>query len=162
MSNHQWQLYKNSKTTLHIWQHIQDLDGELPPDLEAALNKAEGERDDIIEDAVSTYKNLCALADLHAAEMKRLSERKAALESRAETLKAWLEKVAPKEGWERGVHRLSWRGSESVEVDDAEKLPIELARIKYEPNKTLLKEVLKAGATVEGCRLVKKLSLQVR
>lgn len=160
--NIQWALYENNRTKLKILQQIQDLEGELPEDLEAALNAAEGERDDLLEDGIATYKNLGGMVELHAAEIKRLTERKKALEARQETLEKWLgNAIGEGVKWERGVHRLSWLSSTQVEAE-LEKLPLEYIRTKYEPDKKLLKTELEAGAVIDGAKLVTKNNLQVK
>lgn len=156
-------LYEIASKKLEILQAVQDLEGELTPELEADLTAIEVAMDEKLKACCCVLKNLDALAELHAAEIKRLTERKRAIEARHERLKEWVAKSAPEEGWSNGVHTLAWRKSKSVEVEiDAEKLPLEFSRMKFEANKTAIKEAIEAGAVVEGCKLVEKKSLQVK
>lgn len=60
---------------------------------------------------------------------------------------------------------LAWRTYHSVEVDvPAEKLPEHLRRteILVEPDKVAIKDALRSGEAVEGCRLVTKQNLQIK
>ena len=52
--------------------------------------------------------------------------------------------------------------SESVSVADVDNLPREFVRLKREADKKAIKEVLKSGATVDGCSIDEKFSLGVR
>ena len=59
--------------------------------------------------------------------------------------------------------RLSWRSSESVEVNGIDALPDEYLRFKDpEPDKTKIKAALKAGVELKGCMLVAKQNLQIK
>ena len=155
-------LYELTEAKLKILEAVQDLDGELTPELEAQLTAADIAIDQKLLGCCVVLKNLDALKDIHAAEIKRLTERKRAIEARHERLKEWVALSTPEEGWNNGVHTLKFRPSVSVEVDiDAEKLPLEFSRMKFEANKTEIKKAIEAGATVEGCRLVTKKNLQI-
>ena len=156
-------LYDLTVAKLTILEAVQELEGELTPELEAQLTAAEVAVDEKLEGCCVVLKNLKALEDVHAAEIKRLTERKKNIEARYERLKEWVALNAPESGWSRGVHKLSWRKTKSVEVSiEAEKLPIEFSRMRFEANKTAIKEALESGAEIAGCRLVNGLSLQVK
>ena len=59
--------------------------------------------------------------------------------------------------------RLSWRSSESVEVNGIDALPDEYLRFKDpEPDKTKIKAALKAGVELKGCTLVANQNLQIK
>jgi hypothetical protein len=133
-----------------LLRELQDLDGELSPEMEARLTAIECAHDEKLEACCCVLKNFGAWVELHKAEIDRLAERKRLLEARMERLKLWVSGSVPAEGWERGVHKLSWRKSKSVEVEDAEKLPLEMTRVKLEADKTALKKALESGATFEG------------
>jgi len=59
---------------------------------------------------------------------------------------------------------ISWRKSESVEIDES--LPLEKQYIrhieKWEPDKVKIKEAIKAGFEVEGASLITKQHLQIK
>jgi len=68
------------------------------------------------------------------------------------------------------LHDLASRKSEAVVIDvdpdsktfvDPEKLPAELRRVKYEPDKTAIKTFLKAGGTFKGLSLEQRTSWSV-
>ena len=58
--------------------------------------------------------------------------------------------------------KLSFRKSESVEIDDIDALDDRFKRIKIEPDKTAIKTALKIGEKVEGARLVENQNLQIK
>lgn len=152
-----------NKACAELFEELQDTEGEIPEGWEARAIALDAMRDDKLEACACVLKNLAAWVDLHDAEIDRLTARKKALEGRYERLKEWVGFNLNGETWEKGLHKFSYRKSVSVEVNiEAEKLPLEFSRMKFEANKTEIKKALEAGATVEGCRLVTKNSLQVK
>lgn len=164
IKNHGWALYGALKTNLKLWQIVEDLEGEMPPDIEAALRENDCKRDDILEDAICTLKNLDALAELHAAEIKRLGDRRRAIQSRYETLHEWLGTAISPDGFSRGVHSAKWaKCPPSVEIKDPAAVPIEF--LDYEPKikKVAIKDAMEAGATFDWARLIKdKKTLRIK
>ena len=58
---------------------------------------------------------------------------------------------------------ISWRKSTSVFIDCVpELLPDQFKKIKIEPDKTEIKNILKAGGKIDGCKLVEKNNLQIK
>ena len=127
------------------------------------LNQLEGERDDKIESLLLWYKDLVAEADAVKAEKMNLAKRQSALENKAEHLKEFLQRYLAGEKFKTARVATSYRMSESVEwFGRAETLPEDLRIAKYEPDKTAIKNVIKAGGTVEGAVLVKKQNMQIK
>jgi hypothetical protein len=60
--------------------------------------------------------------------------------------------------------KLSFRKSESVEVDDINSLPAMYKTIKLTetPDKKLIKDSLKLGKEIPGCKLVENNNLQIK
>lgn len=134
-----------------------DMDAEMIAD---TLEGIAGEFEDKAENILAIIKNEQALELSLEAEAKNLSERAKASANRVKNLKAYI--ASSMETMElkklnAGVHALSVRkGSQSVQIDDLEKLPPTF--VEYETmikaDKNLIKEKLKQGEAVEGATLV--------
>ena len=63
-----------------------------------------------------------------------------------------------------GLHSISWRRSEAVEIDNEEEVPKEYLKekITYTPDKTLIKQAIKEGKEVKGARLIERNNLQIK
>jgi hypothetical protein len=155
-------LLEIDKARFGLLLELQDAEGEVTPQWEARWNAVETARDDKLEACCCVLKNFRAWIEMHKLEIQRLTARKQILENRAEQLENWVGGIIGPEGWEQGLHRLSWRKSKSVEVEDPEKLPLEMTRVKLEADKTALKKAIEGGATFEGVKLVEKQSLQIK
>lgn len=155
-NNYQWAMHCNSKLQLEILQRLMEGGGELPPELEAIQRAADKEREEIIEAAICTYHDLKALEELHVNEMRRLQERKEAIESKRATIAKWLETVIDADaGWQKGTRSARWhKNPPSVEIKDETAIPIEFIKYKPSPNRELISETLKSGGDVPGCRLI--------
>jgi hypothetical protein len=156
-------LYELNKARFALLAELQDLEGELSPELEARLTALDAALDDKLEACCAVLKNMHGMAELHDAEIKRLKERRDAIEARAERLREWVGSFLGAEGWERGLHRLSWRNSEAVECE-LEKLPDQyrVAKVVESADKKLLLTALKTGAQIPGAQLVKRKHLQLK
>ena len=58
--------------------------------------------------------------------------------------------------------KISFRKSESVEIDNVEELEDRFKRVKVEADKTAIKQAIKSGKEVKGARLVENNNLQIR
>lgn len=88
---------------------------------------------------------------------KELAERKSRLERRAEACRMMAFQILdaaniPSLTLPEATLTIQ-RGQQSVVVTDEEKLPEKFIRTKREPDKTAIKEALKAGEAVEGAEL---------
>ena len=64
---------------------------------------------------------------------------------------------------EDGLHKITHRKSQSVEVTDLSALDERFLRYKEpEPDKKLISQALKEGYKVEGAQLITKLSIQIK
>lgn len=54
------------------------------------------------------------------------------------------------------------KGCESVEVEKGVDIPEEFRNYSWKPNKTALKQAIRGGQVIEGCKLVKKPSVTVK
>lgn len=100
-------------------------------------------------------------------EMKRLKELKESRENKIEKGKeriSYLLQQAKIEKMNTEFNKLSFRSSESVEILDEDKIPEQFRKIKTEikPDKTAIKEAIKAGKTVPWATIVEKQNLQIK
>ncbi len=109
--------------------------------------------------------------DAAAAEIKRIQAIKKTKENSVgrlkETLKAALlvfghEDAKGVKWFETPLVKLSTRKSTSIEITDENALPEEAFVIKKEVSKTAIKEMLEAGAEIEGASVKENISLQIR
>lgn len=128
-------------------------------------------REEKIEKVALWYKNLLSDADALKAEKTALGERETAARNKAETLKKWLAQAL--EGGKMSTPRvaLSFRRSESVEIDDESEL-LAFAEENHRddlltykpptPNKTAIKAAIKDGQIIRGAALVEKQNIIIK
>lgn len=98
-------------------------------------------------------------------ESKRLGEIAKYYKNRAERVKQSVKWAMESHGIEKietDMFRLSFRKSESVEVDDVEKLQDEYVVVKRSADKTAIKKAIKDGKNVEGARVIANNNLQIK
>lgn len=98
-------------------------------------------------------------------ESKRLSEIAKFYTHRAERIRQSMKYAMEAHGIEKietDKFRVSFRKSESVEVDDVEQLPEQFVVIKKSADKKAIKEALKSGDTLKGVRVVVKNNLLIK
>ena len=131
-----------------------------------ALDNLLMQRSDKIEAVVLWNKNL-------QADVLALNAEKAAFEKRAEKaaakieqLKKWLADACGGQKFSTTKCAVSFRRSESVEVLDASAVPaqfmVESVTVTTKPDKAAIKELLKSGHEVSGCRLIEKQNPQIK
>lgn len=127
------------------------------------LDELEALKDVKIENIALYIKNLSAEAAAIKAEKDALAKRQKAAENKAEYLKRYLTGFLSGEKFKSPKVAISWRKTESVQVNDILKLPEEYLRFKDpEPDKTLLKKALKEGKQFEGVDLVEGQNIQIK
>lgn len=122
------------------------------------------ERNQKIENVALWVKNLLSDADAIKAEKDALADREAKCRKKAEQLKAWLAEALEGKKFDTARCAVSFRRSEKVEVDDVNSIPEELVvvTVTQSPDKKAIKELLKAGQEISGCRLVENLNAQIK
>lgn len=152
-------LYEIDKSILEC---IDAETGEMidPERLEALLM----EKNQKIENIALWIKNLQADAMAYAAEKTAFDKREKAALAKAEALKKYLATVLQGEKFSTAKCAVSFRKSETVAVDDIKLIPAELLRVKttVEADKTAIKEAIKAGQQISGCRLLESLNTQIK
>lgn len=144
------------------------------------INQETGEVDEEVQNALMvTQQNLQSKAidiayvvksfddeiEIYEREIKRLTEIKDQMKKRKEWLKTNLSNAMQEFGvveLKGKTIKLSFRKSESVEIDDIDALDNKFKRVKIEPDKTAIKTALKLGEKVEGARLVENQNLQIK
>lgn len=158
-------LYELTSEHHLIMDAIEEAGGEITPEIEAMLainednflTKAEGYAEiiakyTILAENAKARKSQCERVQRVAENaVKRMKERIA---------QAMEEYNLPKV--EIGMHKLSFRTSQAVEITDETKIPNDYIKVATSVDKKKLRDDLLAGVVVEGAELKTKKSLQVR
>ena len=130
---------------------------------EELLGQLQMDRDKKIENIACWIKNLKAEAEALKTEEDAFVARRKATENKVESLKSYLINYLNGEKFKSARAVISFRKMSSVNVTDASKLSSEYLRFKDpEPNKTAIKEAIKAGNTVVGAEIVEKQSILIK
>lgn len=134
--------------------------GEADPEKLDALMM---EWNDKIEGMALWVKDLKAEADAIKAEEKALAERRQAKERKAESIKAYLEKVLAGQKFETSRAVCSFRKSQKVEITNLDKIPDDYLRYSAPTaDKTAIKAAIKDGLTIEGAELVDSVTMSIK
>lgn len=150
-----------------LWESIDEETGEVDMAISNAL-EAKGQQ--FLEKAVAVatvYRKFDSEIALYEAEIKRLTECKKRLENCRDRLKDNLANACQSVGVEKidGVYaKISFRTSESVEIDDIDLIPEEYLVIKSEvkPDKTAIKNAIKSGRDIRGVHIEKTQNIQIK
>ena len=154
-------LYELNKKIADFEFQIDEETGEI---LNAdELDAIQMERDEKIENIALWVKNLSADIAAYKKEKEVFAEKERLATNKRERLKAYLADSLAGDKFSTARVSITWRKSQSVEVADRRALPKEFLK-EQEPNvdKAGLKKALKAGAIIEGARLVEKQNLQIK
>lgn len=160
-------LFDINRELQDLWEAALDPEtGELDEEKLAAFEALGMERDAKIENIGCWIKNLESDAEALKAEAKNMTERAKRAERKADSLKRYLTAALDGEKFNSTRCAISWRRSVSVEIDEAEipELPEQYIRTKttVEPDKAAIKDALKAGEYIEGCRLVERNNISIK
>lgn len=128
-----------------------------------ALQALELAFDEKVEGIALWIKNLLAEAKAIKEEKDNLAARQKACENKAESLKNYLAFALCGEKFKTPKVSISFRRSESVQVDDVTKLDDDY--LKYAAptvDKTKVKQALKAGIELQGVQLVTNQNIQIK
>ena len=119
--------------------------------------------DEKVENIGCWIKNLLSDAKALKEEKDNLYARQKACENKAASLKKYLERALGGEKFKTAKVSISYRRSESVEVQDLNEIPEEFLKYKEpEVDKTAVKAELKNGHAVPGAVLIEKQNIQIR
>lgn len=135
--------------------------------LKQLFEEWEGNFIDKLDSCQYIRKELESKAELLADEIKRLQARKKALENRAERLRALMcdSMVISGETKLKGKHSFSIGTRKSLFIDEnatPEFFNQEYVRTIKEFDKKKITEDLKAGATIEGAKMIEKINFSIR
>lgn len=130
---------------------------------EEKLNTLIMERNRKLEGVALWIKNLESDAAAIKTERNALDKRMKSAENRAKSLREWLKKALKYQPFETARVRVSFRKSESTEIDESV-LDKKWCRenVTYIPDKTAIKTAIKAGQTIAGARLVVNQNIQIK
>ena len=132
------------------------IDGDRLKELQMAF-------DDKVENIALWIKDLLAEAEAVKTENNNLAKRQQVCENKAKSLKEYLSKFLAGEKFKTPKVSISYRKSESVEVEDITKLDDDY--LKYSDptvDKTRVKKALKDGVELEGVKLVENNNIQIK
>lgn len=129
---------------------------------EERLNALEMEKDQKLENVACWFKDLVAEGKAIKEEEQALKKRREASEKKADSLKRYLQYWLAGEKFKTGKVSISYRKSKSVAIAEGAVVPEDYRRIKWEPDKTALKEALEAGEEFEGITLEENESMIIK
>lgn len=116
-----------------------------------------------VEGIALWIKNLVAEAKMVKEEKDNLAARQKACENKAESLKKYLSNALGGEKFKTPKVSISYRKSESVEIENISLLDDDYLKFKEpEADKTKIKKALKDGIELEGVILVEKNNIQIK
>ena len=129
-----------------------------------AFEKLQMERTEKLENIALWYKNLQSEAEALKAEEKAFADRRKSAESKAESLKRYLDSALNGQKFNTTKVAISYRKSTSVDVQDIEKLPEAYRKTvtTVSADKTAISAALKAGELVDGATLVEKNNISIK
>jgi hypothetical protein len=151
-----------------------DMDTDELVDMETgeiiSLDALQMEREKKLENVACYIKNLTADADALKAEKDALAKREQAARKKIDSLKKYLTDNLHGEKLTTTRAAISFRKSEAVEFANqelfvvwaAENMNSLLTYKQPEPNKTVVKQYLKAGGTLPGAQLVERLNVAIK
>ena len=150
-----------------ILAQLEELGGEITPELEQALAITEGQFAAKAEDYGHAILNLNGMAAAAKAEKERLAALQKFYENAQKRLTDALAaamQVFGHDKVENATMRLSLRHTTATEVDDIDQLPSEYKTTKVEvvADKTAIKKAIQSGEAVPGAHLVENVSLQIK
>lgn len=137
--------------------------GEVNPEALKNFNELQIAKEEKLENIACYIKNLKAESAALKAEEDNLAKRRQAVDNHVKRLVALLEQnteISEKYKFTRAT--ISYRHSTKLEITDEALIPKKLLRIKTEPDKIAIKEILATGKKVKGCQMVDNYSIQIK
>jgi len=129
------------------------------------LEHLEMERSEKVENCIKFFKNCKAEYEAYKSESDRLKARASAAKNKMEQMKSYLSFCQKGEKFksEDGLHQISFRRSEAVDISDIKAVPSNFLKYRDpEADKTLIKEALKGGYEVPGASLVEHNNITIK
>ena len=160
-------LFGINEDYMELMNSIEDQDGEINDDQQKALsiNREELETKAAGYIAILKYKgNQSAFISEEIKRLQAIDKRIKSTEARLKDALTEAMNIFQLDELQLPFNKLSFRKSSSVEIDiPAEELPAKLQKITITHiSKTEIKEMIKAGETFEGIRIVENKNLQIK
>lgn len=158
-------LYRITSEQLKINELLEELEGELTPELEEALMinednflaKCEG----YIE-SIAYFKAKAEAAKVRIEEMQRIKRVSENAEKRLKERMQWAMETLGRDKMEVGLHKISLRRTLAVNIISEAAVPNEYVKVETSIDKVKLKDALKTGAIIPGAELKYNQSIQIR
>lgn len=143
------------------------LESEDSEELKAYLDAVEGQLEDKVANVVRYSKNLELTADAIEIEITRLEELKKRYTSKSQSLRNYIAYVMQRFDMPKVdtvVASVSFRKSQTVEIDDVALLPEKFIVVKTskQPDKKAIKEAIEHGEAVSGAHIEEHKNLQIK
>lgn len=164
-------LYSLTDECRNLYDALMASVDEETGEVDISLVNALAERQEAWEDkavaVACVYRSLDEDAARVGREIERLTAMKKRLERERDRVKEGLSAAFTALGVEKvkGMYAdISFRASEQTVIDNADAVPEEYMTVKttYTPNKTAIKEAIKAGKEVPGAHLEQKKNIQIK
>ena len=162
-----WNIFKIKAEYQQIVNELIDNGGNLTPDLELAMQITKDNFHSKSENYAFITRQFDAEMDIIDNEIKRLQQAKKTREKAIERLKANIEMAMNTfevDKIETPLIKISFRKSESVEVEDVNNLPNEFKVIKLTEtaDKLKIKDAIKSGILIDGCSIKTNRNIQIK
>lgn len=158
-------LYEIKNEYLELINQVEELEGEITPEIEEKLTINQNE----LQNKAIAYHSVILAKDSFNLqidnEIKRLQALKKRNNSLIDNLKQRLVGAIQMFGeFTVGTNTFGLRKSERVEVEDVNQLPKEYKTIKVteQANKTEIKKALKLGKKIENAYIVENINLKIK
>ena len=129
-----------------------------------ALDALMLEREEKIENIALWIKNLQNdIVGLNA-QKNAFAEREKAAKNKVEDLKQYLTAALNGQKFKTIKCEIGFSRSTKTEVFDLEKVPREFVteEVTYKPDRNAIKDAIKAGQEIDGCRLIENLNIRIK
>ena len=170
MSDNKVSLYNLTSDMLDLQNQLIesiDDDGVVDTLISQALEVKEKEFSEKAVAVATVYRKFDNEISLYESEIKRLQDYKKRLENCRDRVKENLSTACERLGIEKidGLYaNISFRSSESVEIDDISLIPKEylVEKVDVKPDKTTIKKALNGGVEIQGAHIEKKRNIQIK
>lgn len=148
-----------------LWNKIAEQEGEITEEDMQMLNELEIAKNDKLEGYGVIIREMKSEIDECDAEMKRIKEIADRKKNAMERLKKSLQEFMignEIDKFESVKVKLSFRKSQSLEIEEDAIIPEDLMRIKKEPDKTAIKDFIVNGGELQGVHLLDKKNIQIK
>jgi hypothetical protein len=160
-------IYQIEQSYNQLAEELIDNGGELTPELSEALAITEEQLQNKSVAYSFVIKQIDSEVDIIDAEIKRLQAMKKTRENASERLKANIKHAMELfniDEIKTPLVKINFRKSEAVEVDDVNQLPApyKVVKVTEQADKVAIKEAIKNGADIIGCRIATHRNLQIK